>query len=187
MARFTRAELESYRGRSIPDLVGPGLKLLFVGINPGLWTAATNTPFAHPQNKFYPALVAAGILSQLPAFSDGLTDADRAQFIARGLGISNLVSRATGMANELTTAELRVGAERLRERVAEWRPDVVALLGVGAYQKAFSRPKAVRGHQDESLEGADLWVVTNPSPANPTKVPALAAEYAPPARAAGVI
>ena len=135
MARFTRAELESYRGRSIPDLVGPGLKLLFVGINPGLWTAATNTPFAHPQNKFYPALVAAGILSQLPAFSDGLTDADRAA--DHRPWPRDQQSRVAGdrHGERADPAELRVGAERLRERVAEWRPDVVALLGVGAYRR----------------------------------------------------
>jgi TDG/mug DNA glycosylase family protein len=187
MARFTRAELESFRGASIPDLVGPGVKLLFVGINPGLWTAATNTPFAHPQNKFYPALVAAGILIDLPDFSSGLSDDERAAFVSRGLGITNLVSRATGMAKELTTDELRAGAERLRANVAVWRPKVVAVLGVGAYQKGFARPGARAGLQAESLEGAELWVLTNPSPANPTPVAALARAYAEPARAAGVI
>jgi len=187
MARFSRAELESYRGRSIPDLVGPGLKLLFVGINPGLWTAATQTPFAHPRNKFYPALVEAGIISYLPDFSEGLTEDDRTRFVARGLGITNLVSRATGMAKDLSADELQEGADRLRTRISKWGPRVVVVLGVGAYQTAFSKPRALRGHQDESLEGADLWVVTNPSPANPTKVPALAAEYAAPARAAGII
>jgi TDG/mug DNA glycosylase family protein len=187
MARFTRAELESYRGASIPDLVGPGLKLLFVGINPGLWTAATQTPFAHPQNKFYPALVAAGILTDLPDFSNGLTDDDRATLVSRGLGITNLVTRATGMAKELTTDELRAGADRLRANVASWRPRVVAVLGVGAYQKAFSRSKARAGLQAESLEGAELWVLTNPSPANPTPVAALARAYSAPARSAGVL
>lgn len=187
MPRFTRAELETYRGQTIPDLVGPGLKLLFVGINPGLWTAATNTPFAHPQNKFYPALVEAGILPELPDFANGLTEDDRAAFIARGLGVTNFVPRATGMAKELTTAELRAGAERLRQNVAVWRPKVVAVLGVGAYQKGFARPAARQGLQDASLEGAQLWVLTNPSPANPTPVATLARAYAEPARAAGII
>lgn len=184
---YTRAELETYRGATIPDLVGPGLKLLFVGINPGLWTAATNTPFANPQNKFYPALVEAGILPELPDFAGGFTDEYRATFVSYGLGISNLVSRATGMANELTRDELRLGAERLTANVALWRPKVVAILGSDAYKKAFDRPKATQGLQPEPLGDAQLWVLTNPSPANPTKVPALAAAYAEPARAAGII
>src|SRR3954449_12381911 len=92
---FTQAELQSFRNASVPDLVGPELKLLFVGINPGLWTAATQTHFAHPGNRFYPALVAAGILPTLPDFVSGFTPGDRAALIARGLGISNLVNRAT--------------------------------------------------------------------------------------------
>ena len=121
MARFTRVELESYRGQSIPDLVGPGLKLLFVGINPGLWTAATQTPFAHPGNRFYPALVTAGILPELPDFVNGFSADYRATFMSLGLGVSNLVNRATARADELSREELRAGAERLRLNVAVWR------------------------------------------------------------------
>lgn len=188
MARFTRAELESYRGASIPDLVGPGLRLLFVGINPGLWTAATGTHFAHPGNRFYPSLVAAGILPELPGFADGLTDDDRSRFLARGLGITNLVQRATARADELTRDELRAGAERLRLNVAVWHPRVVAIVGVTAYRDAFQRPKARTGRQDELLEGAVLWVVPNPSGLNAhDTVATLAAAYAEPARAAGLI
>ena len=115
---FTRDELASYRGATIPDLVGPGLRLLFVGINPGLWTAATQTPFAHPGNRFYPALVAAGILPELPDFVTGFTADDRARFVSLGLGISNLVNRATARADELSRDELRAGADRLRSNVA---------------------------------------------------------------------
>jgi TDG/mug DNA glycosylase family protein len=81
---FTRAELESYRDTEIPDLVGSELRLLFVGINPGLWTAATGTPFAHPGNRFYPALAAAGILDRIPEFSAGLTDDERRALVAGG-------------------------------------------------------------------------------------------------------
>jgi TDG/mug DNA glycosylase family protein len=187
-ARFTRAELESYRGETIPDLVGPGLKLLFVGINPGLWTAATQTPFAHPGNRFYPALVAAGILPELPDFVDGFTDDYRATFMSLGLGISNLVNRATARADELTRDELRTGAERLRLNVAVWRPRAVAVVGITAYRDAFARPKAVQGRQDELLEGTDLWVLPNPSGLNAhDTVATLAAAYAEPARAAGVL
>lgn len=188
MARFTRAELESFRGQGIPDLIGTGLKLLFVGINPGLWTAATQTPFAHPGNRFYPALVAAGILPELPDFVNGLSSDDRAAFVSRGLGISNLVNRATARADELTRDELRAGADRLRLNVSAWRPRVVAVVGITAYRDAFAMPRAVQGRQDETLEGADLWVLPNPSGLNAhDTVATLAAAYAEPARAAGVI
>lgn len=188
MGRFTRAELESHRGESIPDLVGPGLRLLFVGINPGLWTAATQTPFAHPGNRFYPALVAAGILPELPDFVNGFTADDRTRFIERGLGISNLVNRATARADELSRDELRAGAARLRLDVAVWRPRVVAVVGITAYRTAFGRPKAVAGRQDERIEGAALWVLPNPSGLNAhDTVATLAEAYSAPARAAGVL
>jgi TDG/mug DNA glycosylase family protein len=186
--RFTRAELQAHYDESIPDLVGPDLKLLFVGINPGLWTAATQTPFAHPGNRFYPALVAAGILPELPGFADGFTDDDRAAFLARGLGVTNLVNRATARADELDREELRQGADRLTANVAAWRPRVVAVVGITAYRDAFSRPKARQGRQDEILEGAELWVVPNPSGLNAhDTVASLAAAHAEPARAAGVL
>ena len=188
MARFTRAELETYRDQSIPDLVGPDLKLLFVGINPGLWTAATQTPFAHPGNRFYPALVAAGILAELPDFVNGITADDRATLVHRGLGISNLVNRATARADELTRDELRTGAERLRLNVAVWKPRVVAVVGITAYRTAFERPKAHQGKQHEMLEGAELWVLPNPSGLNAhDTVATLAEAYAQPARAAGLL
>lgn len=187
MARFTRAELESFRGRSVPDLVGPGLRLLFVGINPGLWTAATRTHFAHPGNRFYPALAAGGII-EVPGFADGVTDDDRARFMAHGLGISNLVERATARADELTADELRQGAERLRGNVAAWKPRVVAIVGITAYRTAFGRPKAQQGRQDEQLEGAELWVLPNPSGLNAhDTIATLAEAYAAPARAAGIL
>jgi double-stranded uracil-DNA glycosylase len=185
---FTRAELDSYRDTTIPDLVGPGLRLLFVGINPGLWTAATRTPFAHPGNRFYPALAAAGIIPDVPDFASGFDDAARAAFIARGLGISNLVARATARADELTRDELRAGAVRLRANVAGWRPRVVAVVGVTAYRTAFALPKAQQGRQEERLEGAELWVLPNPSGLNAhDTIASLAEAYAAPARSAGVL
>jgi TDG/mug DNA glycosylase family protein len=185
---FTRAELESYRDATVPDLVGPGLKLLFVGINPGLWTAATGTHFAHPGNRFYPALAAAGILERVPDFAEGFTDADRHRFLAAGIGISNLVHRATARADELGRDELRAGAWRLEEDVAAWHPRVVAIVGVTAYRQGFDRPKAGVGRQPERLGGSELWVVPNPSGLNAhDTVATLAAAYAEPARAAGVL
>ena len=186
--RFTAAELDAYRDTTIPDLVAPGLRLLFVGINPGLWTAATRTPFAHPGNRFYPALFAAGIIPTLPDFARGFDDADRAAFTGAGLGIANLVRRATLSADELTADELRAGAERLAGEVAGWAPAVVAVVGITAYRTAFRRPRARTGRQSEDLAGAGLWVVPNPSGLNThNSVADLARIYAEPARAAGVL
>ena len=185
---FRRAELESFRDVPVPDLVGPGLRLLFVGINPGLWTAATQTHFAHPGNRFYPALRRAGILDRDLDPAGGMTDDDRAYLVARGLGITNLVNRATARADELTPAELRAGSQRLTEFVRTHRPRVVAVAGITAYRTAFGRPRARGGEQPESLVGARLWVVPNPSGLNAHEtLDTLAEAYAEPARAAGLL
>jgi double-stranded uracil-DNA glycosylase len=192
--RFTRAELEEFRGEEVPDLVGPDLKLLFVGINPGLWTAAVQTHFAHPTNRFYPALAAAGITGYEVDRVAGMSDADRAHLVQRGIGITNLVKRATARASELSAEELREGGERLQRFVAEHRPKVVAIAGVTAYRDAFGERGAVLGRQPGTLEsaahwsGAALWVVPNPSGLNAHEtVATLAAAYAAPAAEAGVI
>lgn len=185
---FTREQLEAFRDAEVPDLIGPGVKLLFVGINPGLWTAATNTHFAHPGNRFYPALLRAGIIDRAIDRGSGMTDADRAALIGRGIGITNLVARATVRASELSAAELRAGGARLERFVAGHGPRVVAVAGVTAYRQAFGRPKAAMGRQDESLAGADLWVVPNPSGLNAHETTdTLAAAYRAPAVAAGVL
>ncbi|GGI48488.1 TDG/mug DNA glycosylase family protein [Agromyces flavus] len=184
---FTRAELESFRGRSVDDLMPAHPRLVFVGINPGLWTAATGTHFAHPGNRFYPALAAAGVIPRLPGFADGFTEEDRRMFLDAGIGISNLVHRATARADELDRAELRAGAVRLGDDVARWHPRVVAIVGLTAYRQGFDRPKARAGRQDETLGGAELWVVPNPSGLNAhATVADLAEAYAEPARAAGI-
>lgn len=192
--RFTREELEAFRGQEVNDLVGPGLKLLFVGINPGLWTAAVQTHFAHPTNRFYPALAAAGITGREVNRVAGMTDADRAHLVARGVGITNLVRRATARASELSREELREGGERLLGFVAEHRPKVVAIAGISAYRDAFGERGAVLGRQPETLEsaarwsGAELWVVPNPSGLNAHEtVATLAAAYAAPAIEAGIV
>ena len=184
---FTKAELKSYEGASVPDLVGPGLKLLFVGINPGLWTAATQTHFAHPGNRFYPALRLAGIVDREISRADGMTDDDRAYLISRGIGNTNLVNRATARADELSPEELRAGRLRLESFVAEHRPAVVAIAGITAYRTAFGRPKAKLGEQPEAIGDAQLWVVPNPSGLNAhATIATLAQAYAEPARAAGL-
>lgn len=192
MPRFTRAELESFRDTEVPDLLpGPGdppLRLLFVGINPGLWTAAVQTHFARPGNRFYPALLTAGIIDRPVDAGPGMTDDDRDYFRARGIGITNVVRRATARADELTPAELHEGGRQLVARVEQTRPLVVAIAGVTAYRAAFSVPKAVTGRQPEPLGGVELWVVPNPSGLNAHEtVASLAEAYAAPARAAGVL
>lgn len=186
--RYTRAELEQYRDLAVPDLVGPQTRLLFVGINPSLWTAATGTHFSHPGNRFYPALVAAGIIPRLPAFAGPLPDEDIRMLLDAGIGNTNLVNRATVRADELAVSELVAGAERLRETVRRVRPAVVAVAGVTAYRQSFERPKARAGRQPELLEGAQLWVVPNPSGLNAHEtIASLGEAYAAPARAAGLL
>jgi TDG/mug DNA glycosylase family protein len=187
VASFTRAELESFRGAAVPDLIGPAVKLLFVGINPGLWTAATQTHFNHPGNRFYPALYDAGLIDIVVDRGRAMTADERRHLVDRGIGVTNLVERATARAAELTAAELREGGERLRRTVVEHRPPVVAIAGVTAYRTAFARPRAALGRQDERIEGAELWVVPNPSGLNAHEtVATLASAYAEAATAAGI-
>ncbi|MGZ6733290.1 MAG: mismatch-specific DNA-glycosylase [Nocardioides sp.] len=192
--RFTRAELESYRDAVVPDLLpGPGqeLRLLFVGINPGLWTAATQTHFAHPVNRFYPALFAAGITDHAIDPAAGMSDADRDHLRSRGIGISNVVHRATARADELSKAELVEGGAQLQTLVRRLRPRVVAVAGITAYRAAFGLPKATAGVQPADPDGwgdAQIWVVPNPSGLNAHEtVASLAEAYGAAARAAGVI
>jgi len=192
---FTREQLEAFRDEEVPDLLGgpdQDLRLLFVGINPGLWTAAVQTHFAHPGNRFYPALQAAGITTHEVDRAGGMTDEDRAHLVARGVGITNLVRRATVRASELTKDELREGGERLTRLVAERRPAVVAIAGITAYRDAFGERKAVPGRQPDRLDGpfagTALWVVPNPSGLNAHEtVTTLAAAYRAAAVEAGVV
>lgn len=185
---FTREELLAFRGATVPDLVGERPpRLVFVGINPGLWTAATQTHFAHPGNRFYPALHLAGITDRVLDRVGGLSDADRRQLTDRGIAITNVVPRATAAASELSRAELREGGARLVERLETWRPRVVAIAGITAYRAAFGRPKATMGRQPEPLAGAELWVVPNPSGLNAHEtVDTLADWYRRVAEAAGI-
>ncbi|SEC45259.1 G/U mismatch-specific uracil-DNA glycosylase [Nocardioides exalbidus] len=188
---FTRAELESFRDTEVPDLLPPPdqpLRLLFVGINPGLWTAATQTHFAHPGNRFYPALLRAGILTTPIDPAAGMTDADREALRSRGIGITNVAARATARADELTRDELREGGARLVELVAERTPRVVAVAGITAYRSAFGARKATVGEQPEPWGTSRVFVVPNPSGLNAHEtVDSLADAYAGAARAAGVL
>ena len=186
--RFTRAELESFHGAKVDDLVGPGLKLLFVGINPGLWTAAVNAHFARPGNRFWPALQLAGITPRRIDASHGMPTADRELLVAAGVGISNLVPFATARADELTAPQLAASVESLTRLVAASRPRVVAVLGLTAYRGAFGDRTAKQGRQPRGLAGAEVWVLPNPSGLNAHETAAsLAVAYRAAAVAAGVI
>lgn len=188
MPRFSRAELDAFRDTEVPDLVGPDLRLLFVGINPGLWTAAVQTHFAHPTNRFYPALYAAGIITRPIDPAAGMSAEDRAHFTGRGLGLTNIVRRATARADELSAAELRDGGRALHAFVAARQPAVVAVAGITAYRTAFGVPAAKPGRQPGTFAGATLWVVPNPSGLNANETGAtLAAAYREPAVEAGIL
>jgi double-stranded uracil-DNA glycosylase len=185
----TRAQLEAARDLVVPDLIGRRPpRLVFVGINPVLWTAATQTHFAHPSNRFYPALHRAGITSHELDRVAGLDEADRRELTDRGIAITNVVARTTARASELTAAELRQGARELVARLERWRPTVVAMAGVTTYRVAFRRPGAQLGPQDEPLAGARLFVVPNPSGLNAHEtVDTLATWYRGAAVAAGIV
>jgi TDG/mug DNA glycosylase family protein len=158
--RPTPDDLRAAVGRAIPDVIAEDLRLLFVGINPGLWSGATGHHFARPGNRFWPTIHRAGLTPRQLRPDEGEA------LLALGIGITNLVNRTTARADELTADELRAGAERLRATVARWRPRVVAILAVSAFRIAFDRPKAAIGRQPDRLGDAELWVLPNPSGLN---------------------
>jgi TDG/mug DNA glycosylase family protein len=184
---FTRAELEAVRGRSVPDLLGDEVCLLFVGINPGLWTAAARAHFAKRGNRFYPALYLAGLSKRQIDASEGMALEDATDLRERGVGISNLVNKATARADELTTTELEEGAVELGAKVDLLRPRVVVMLGLTAYRIAFGQPRATIGWQTDGVAGADLLLTGNPSGLNAHQsTTSLAADFAMAADRAGV-
>jgi TDG/mug DNA glycosylase family protein len=159
-SRPTPADLVAARDRAIPDVVAPGLDVLFCGINPSLWSGATGHHFARPGNRFWPTLHRAGFTSRQ------LRPDETEALLREGVGITNLVNRATTAAAELSRDELRGGGMRLRETVRTYRPRSVAVVGIEAYRNAFDAPKASVGRQPEPLEGVLLWVLPNPSGLN---------------------
>jgi double-stranded uracil-DNA glycosylase len=171
--RPTPADLAAATGRQVPDVLAPNLRVLFCGINPGLWSAAVGHHFARPGNRFWKALHLAGFTPR-PLAPD-----EEAELLRLGLGITNLVDRASAGAADLAPEELRSGAERLAAKVERARPAVVAVLGVGAYRTAFARPKATIGPQPDPIAGARAWVLPNPSGLNAHyQLPDLAAAFA---------
>ena len=156
----TRDEVAAAGGLTVPDVVAPGLRVLFCGINPGLYSGATGRHFARPGNRFWRTLHGAGFTDRL------LTPFDERDLLEAGLGITNLVRRTTATAAELTDDELRDGAHGLVATARRFRPRTVAILGVSAYRKAFGRAHATIGLQVERLADSPLWILPNPSGLN---------------------
>ena len=158
--RPTRMELLAAAGKKVPDVIDEHLQVLFCGINPGLYSAATKHHFARPGNRFWPALHRSGFTPEL------LRPDEEEQLLSLGFGVTNLVARATAGADELTRAELIAGRRRLASKAKRFSPSIVAILGIGAYRSAFERPDAILGLQPETLSGTRLWVLPNPSGLN---------------------
>ena len=156
----SRAEIAAARGKTIPDVIGPGLRVLFCGINPSLYSAAIGHHFGRPGNRFWPAIHAAGFTDRL------LSPFEDCKLLANGYGITNLVARATATAEELTASELVIGAATLERKVRRYRPDCVAFVGNTAYRTAFERREAMLGRQEERLASSLGWVLPNPSGLN---------------------
>ena len=175
------AALRAAAGRTVPDVLAPNLELVFCGINPGLWSGAVGHHFARPGNRFWRVVQAAGFTEEL------LDPADERRLLAHGVGITNLVARATATAVELPAAELRRGAADLERRLAPLRPRALAVLGVTAYRAAFAQPRAVLGEQAERLARARVFVLANPSGAQARyQLPELVEQLAAVRRALGL-
>jgi double-stranded uracil-DNA glycosylase len=170
--RPSPAELAAAHGRTIPDVVAPGLRVLFCGINPGLWSAATGHHFARPGNRFWPAL-------HLGGFTDRpLRPDEETALLGYGLGITNVVARGTARADELTVDELIAGGRAVEAKVREYRPRWLAVVGITAYRTAFHAPRSRIGRQPERIGDTGVWVLPNPSGLNAHyQLDALAAEF----------
>lgn len=156
----TKAELRAARNKTVPDLIAPRLKVLFVGINPGLYSGAVRHHFARPGNRFWPVLHKSGFTPRL------LAPYEEQELLEYGCGITNFVNRATAKAAELTENELHTGAGYLTDKIRRYRPRVVAILGVGAYQIAFGHSRIRIGEQPERIGRTKVWVLPNPSGLN---------------------
>ena len=156
----TKEQLLAATDKTVGDVIAPNLRVLFSGINPGLYTAAVGHHFARPGNRFWPALYAGGFTDHV------LSPFDERELLKSGYGITNVVQRATASADLLTKEELFEGGARLRAKVLRYRPRVLAVLGVGAYRTAFNQPKATVGRQEERIGDTVLWVLPNPSGLN---------------------
>lgn len=186
--RPTRDELAGFENATIDDVIAEHTKLLIVGINPGLWTAAVNAPFAHPANRFWPSLARAGLMPHRVDASRGLRDDDLATFTAQGFSLTNIVGRASARAAELSAEELRAGRAQLEQLAQRLSPRVIAILGITAYRTAFEDKNAVLGKQDREIAGAEVWVLPQPSGLNAhAPLPVLADWWRQVGHAAGII
>ena len=156
----TKEQLIAAAGKTVPDVIAPDLRVLFCGINPGLYTAAVGHHFARPGNRFWPALHKSGFTDRL------VSPFDERELLNSRIGISNVVPHATASASELTPEDFTSGGRTLAAKVKRYRPKVVAVLGVGAYRHAFAKPKAQIGEQAERIHDARVWVLPNPSGLN---------------------
>lgn len=156
----TKEQLLAATDKTVRDVIAPNLRVLFSGINPGLYTAAVGHHFARPGNRFWPALYAGGFTDRV------LSPFDERELLKSGYGITNVVMRATASADQLMREEIVAGGERLRAKVLRYRPKVLAVLGVGAYRTAFNQPKASVGRQEDRIGDTVLWVLPNPSGLN---------------------
>ena len=156
----TREQLLAATEKTVADVIAPNLRVLFCGINPGLYTAAVGHHFARPGNRFWPALYAGGFTETL------LSPFDERELLQSGYGITNVVSRTTNSADQLSREEIIAGGEELRAKVLRYRPRVLAVLGVGAYRTAYNHPQATVGRQEETIGDTILWVLPNPSGLN---------------------
>jgi double-stranded uracil-DNA glycosylase len=171
--RPTPADLEAARRLTVPDVVGPGLSVLFSGINPGLYSAATGQHFARPGNRFWPALHQSGFTPRQ------LRPDEQDLLPGLGLGITNIVDRATARADELTADELREGGRALLAKAAGLAPRWLAVVGMTAYRTAFGQPGATVGPQQLTASRTRLWVLPNPSGLNASyQMDRLAHEFA---------
>jgi len=156
----TKEQLLAATEKTVRDVIAPDLRVLFCGINPGLYTAAVGHHFARPGNRFWPTLYAAGFTDRV------LSPFDERELLKSGYGITNVVPRTTVSADLLTKEEIVASGERLRAKVLRYRPRVLAVLGLGAYRTAFNKPKAVGGRQEDRIGKTVLWVLPNPSGLN---------------------
>ncbi|MEX1098600.1 MAG: G/U mismatch-specific DNA glycosylase [Planctomycetales bacterium] len=156
----TKADLAAAVGKTVPDVIAPGLDVLFVGINPGLYTAAIGHHFGRPGNRFWPALHDGGFTPRR------LTPFEERELLEHGCGVTNIVMRATARADELDHQEFVAGIETLAGKVRRHKPKCVAFLGLTAYRAGFGHGTAQIGRQDEAWEGAQVWVLPNPSGLN---------------------
>lgn len=172
-ARPTKADLEAARDKTVRDVIRPGLRVLFCGINPGLYTGAIGHHFGRPGNRFWSALHLSGFTPRL------LTPYEESLLPELGLGVTNVVMRTTATADELSDEELREGAAALERKVRRYEPRYLAVLGLGAYRVGFGIKKAGVGPRPETIGETRVWLLPNPSGLNAHyQLPDLAHEFA---------